>query len=112
MAAWLLPALKAALPHIASIVTATAPVFTKKTADAANQAALLQRQITELQQAASGNAQTIKELAEQLQKTLTALEEAASIAQVRLRRAVLLGGVAVVTAAAALALALVVLATR
>ncbi len=48
MPAWLIPALKAALPHIATIISAAAPVFTRK-ADAANQALLLQQQITELQ---------------------------------------------------------------
>ena len=87
MPAWLLPALKAALPHIATIISAAAPVFTRK-ADAANQALLLQQQITELQSAASQNAAHIKELAEQLQSTMAALEQAASIAETKLRRAI------------------------
>jgi len=39
MPAWLIPALKAALPHIAAIISAAAPVFTRK-ADAANQAVI------------------------------------------------------------------------
>jgi ABC-type enterochelin transport system substrate-binding protein len=89
MPAWLIPALKAALPHIAAIISAAAPVFTRK-ADAANQALLLQQQITELQSAASQNAAHIKELAEQLQSTVAALEQAASIAEGKLRRALLL----------------------
>jgi uncharacterized protein YlxW (UPF0749 family) len=88
MPAWLIPALKAALPHIAAIISAAAPVFTRKNADAvANQALLLQQQITELQSAASQNAAHIKELAEQLQSTVAALEQAASIAETKLRRA-------------------------
>ena len=89
MPAWLLPALKAVLPHIGTIISAAAPVFTRK-ADAANQTLLLQQQITELQSAASQNAAHIKELAEQLQGTVAALEQAASIAEAKLRRALLL----------------------
>jgi uncharacterized protein YlxW (UPF0749 family) len=89
MAAWLVPALKAVLPHVATIISAAAPVFTNKKAEAvANQAQLLQQQITELQSAASQNAAHIRELAAQLQSTVTALEEAASVAETRLRRAV------------------------
>lgn len=90
MAAWLIPALKAVLPHIGTIISAAAPVFTNKKADAAaNQALLLQQQITELQSAASQNAAHIKELAAQLQSTVAALEQAASIAEARLRRVLL-----------------------
>jgi len=87
MAAWLIPALKAVLPHVGTVISAAAPVFTKKSADAAaNQALLLQQQITELQSAASQNAAHIKELAAQLQSTVAALEQAA-IAQGKIRRA-------------------------
>ena len=71
MPAWLIPALKAVLPHIGTIISAAAPVFTRKNADAvANQTLLLQQQITELQSAASQSAAHIKELAEQLQSTV------------------------------------------
>ena len=91
MPAWLIPALKAVLPHIGTIISAAAPVFTRKNADAvANQTLLLQQQITELQSAASQNAAHIKELAAQLQGTVAALEQAASIAEAKLRRALLL----------------------
>src|SRR5712671_6961373 len=82
MPAWFIPALKAVLPHIGTIISAAAPVFTRKNADAVA--------ITELQSAASQNAANIKELAEQLQSTVAALEEAASIAEAKLRRARLL----------------------
>ena len=82
MPAWLLPALKAALPHIGTIISAAAPVFTRKNADAvANQTLLLQQQITELQVAASQNAARVKELAAELQSTVAALERAALIAE-------------------------------
>ena len=106
MPAWLIPALKAALPHIATIISAAAPVFTRK-ADAANQALLLQQQITELQSAASQNAAHIKELAEQLQSTVAALEQAASIAEAKLRRALLLCVAATILSTISLVIVLV-----
>ena len=50
MAAWLIPALKAVLPHVGSIIDAARPVFTGRKADAAaNQTALLQQQIADVQ---------------------------------------------------------------
>jgi hypothetical protein len=89
MAAWLIPALKAVLPHVGTIISVAAPVFTKKT-PAPGDAALLQQQITELQAAASGNAAHIRELAEQLKTTVEALEQAAAVANRRLRWALTL----------------------
>jgi len=110
MPAWLIPALKAVLPHIGSIISAAAPVFTRKNADAvANQTLLLQQQITELQSAASQNAAHIKELAAQLQSTVTALEQAASIAEAKLRRALLLCVASTVISATSLCIALVLI---
>ena len=101
MPAWLIPALKAALPHIATIISAAAPVFTRKNADAVA--------ITELQAAASQNAAHIKELAAELQSTLAALEEAASIAEAKLRRALLLCVASIVLSAIAVGIALVLI---
>jgi hypothetical protein len=112
MAAWLIPALKAVLPHVGTIVSAAAPVFTKKAPDSANQGAVRQQQIAELQDAVSLNAQNIKELAEQLSRTVAALEQAASIAQAKLRRALLLCVAATVVSAVSLCTALVLLFTR
>lgn len=107
MAAWLIPALKAVLPHIGTIVSVAVPAFTKKKSDAAeNQAALLQQQIAELQSAAAQNAAHIKELAEQLQVTVAALEQTATMADARLRRVTLLGAVALALSAVALCVAL------
>src|SRR6266849_9168976 len=100
MPAWLIPALKAAMPHIATIISAAAPVFTRK-ADVANQTLLLQQQITELQSAASQNAAHIKELAAELQSTLAALEQAASIAETKLRRALWFCAVSIALSATA-----------
>jgi hypothetical protein len=113
MAAWFIPALKAVLPHIGTIISAAAPVFTKKRADAvANQNLLLLQQITELQAAASQNSAHIKELAAQLQSTVAALEQAASIAQANLRRVVLLCLAAAVLSAVSLCVALFLFFTR
>ena len=81
MPAWLIPALKVVLPHIGTIVSAAKPVFTRKNLDTeANQASLLQQQITELQSAASANDTHIKELAGQIRVAVEALEKEASLA--------------------------------
>ncbi len=106
MAAWLIPALKLVLPHIGTIVSVAAPVFTKKKAEAAASQALMQQQIAELQQAASENAALIKELAAQLQTTVTALEEAADIAEAKLRWALLLCIAAAILSAVSLGVVL------
>ena len=109
MAAWLIPALKAVLPHIGTIISAATPVFTKKSIDAAaNQAVLLQQQISELQSAVSQNADNVKELAAQLQTTVAALEQAALIAQANLKRTTLFCVVAVILSVIALCAALFV----
>ena len=84
MPGWLLPAIKTVLPYVGTIVSAAAPVFTNKSGDtSANQTALLQQQITELQAAASANDAHIKELAVQLQNTVAALEKGATLAERR-----------------------------
>src|SRR3990170_160981 len=113
MATWLIPALKAVLPHIGTIISAASPVFTKKKADAApNQTALLQQQITELQAAASQNAAHIKELAAQLQSTVAALEQAAAAAEARIHRALVLCLAAAICSAIALCTALLLVLMR
>jgi len=107
MAAWFLPALKAVLPHVGTIISSAAPVFTKKSdTTVANQTLLLQQQITELQAAASQNAAHVRELAEQLQSTVAALEQGATLAEARLRRALVFCAAAVGVSAVALVLAL------
>jgi len=107
MPTWLIPALKAVLPHVGTIVSVAAPAFTKRKAEAAeNQAALQQQQIAELQAAAAQNAKLIRELAEQLQTTVTALEHAAAMAEARHRRSVILCTAAIASSAIALGVAL------
>jgi hypothetical protein len=113
MAAWLVPALKAVLPHLGSIVSAVVPAFTRKKTDAvANQMQLLQDQVAELQSAVSQNAAHIKELATQLQRTVSALEQAAPIAEGRLRWLLRFSVVAIATSAIALMLAAFLIFTR
>ena len=113
MAAWLIPALKLVLPHVGTIFSAAAPVFTKKKPEEADsQTALLQQQITELQVAASQNAAHIKDLAAQLQRTVTALEEAAELTETKLRRAVVFSVIAVVASVAAVGIALFAMLAR
>jgi hypothetical protein len=106
MPSWLLPALKAVLPHIGTIVDAAKPVFTRKkpTEAAAAGPDVVQQQIAELQAAATQNADNIKELAEQLQSTVAALQTSAALAESRLRRTTLFSAIAVAVSIAALLL--------
>lgn len=95
MASWIIPALKAVLPHVKTIYDTAAPVFTKKKAEAVPDATpLLQQQIAELQAAAAQNTAHVKELAAQLQSTVSAVHEAAQLAERRLRRATILAATA------------------
>jgi hypothetical protein len=113
MAPWLVPALKAVLPHLGTIISAAVPVFTQKPpATTKDQTAFLQQQITELQTAASQNADNIRELAEQLQSTVTALEQSAAIAETRLRRVFLYSFAAAVVSTITLGFALYLILTR
>ena len=109
--AWFVPAVKAILPYVGSIVAAALPVFTTRKSDeaAAAQAQLLQQQIAELQSAASQNAVHIKELAEQLQKTVAALEQGASLAEPKYRRIAALCIGAVILSLIALGVSLIAL---
>jgi uncharacterized membrane protein len=109
--AWLLPAVKVILPYLGSIVAAAIPVFTTQKSDeaAATQAQFLHQQIAELQSAASQNAVHIKELAEQLEKTIAALEQGASLAESRFRRTAALCMGAIVVSFIALGIAFIAL---
>ena len=113
MPAWLIPALKAVLPHVGTIISAAKPVFTKKSIDTAgNQTALLQQQISELQSAVTQNAGNIKELAAQLQSTVAALEQAALAAEANLKRTRLLWVAGLVFSVIALCTAVLVMVNR
>jgi uncharacterized protein YlxW (UPF0749 family) len=113
MASWLIPTLKAILPHVSDVVSAVRPAFTRKKAETATSAGeLLQQQIAELQAAAAQNADHIKELAAQLQSTVAALEQAAALAEARLRRAVIMCAVAMALSVVSLFVALAALSLK
>jgi hypothetical protein len=90
MTAWILPALKAALPHVGTILSAAAPVFTKKSADVPSQDPTLQQQVAELQATAAKNDTYLKDLAIQMRTMLGALEQGAALEERRYRRLLML----------------------
>ena len=91
MTAWILPALKAALPHVGTMLSAAAPVFTKKSADApTSQDSTLQQQVAELQATAAKNDTYLKDLAIQMRTMLGALEQGAALEERRYRRLLML----------------------
>ena len=112
MAGWLIPALKAVIPHVGDIINAAKPAFTKRKPEAAANQDLVQQQIAELQAAVSQQSGHIKELAAQLENTLTALEKAAQLAEERLRRVLIFTAVSAAVAVAALGVAFVAVMTR
>lgn len=73
-AAWI-TAIGAALPYIESVTKLALPVFKQRKSDK-EAADSLQRQIEELQTAVTRNAEHVRALAQQLQTTVTALEQA------------------------------------
>lgn len=80
---------KAVLPHAGTIVNLATPVFTNlKNKDAVTEhPEVVKRQIEELQAVALQNAAHIKDLAEQLQTTAKALEQAMLDAEAKVKRA-------------------------
>lgn len=72
MAAWL-PVVKTILPYLTQIVTAAIPAFTKK-ADKIGMEDITRNQISELQDAVTHNAESLKTLATQLQKVINDID--------------------------------------
>jgi methyl-accepting chemotaxis protein len=112
MAGWLFPVVKAILPHVGAIVTAGAPAFTTRKTDDGGTARLMQQQIAELQAAASQNAHHINELAEHLQRTVAAIQQAAAAAESRAQRITTLCNIAIGASVAAVLLSLVAIFAR
>ena len=113
MASWLIPALKAVLPHVGDIVAKTLPVFTRKKPQAGTESAdVVQQQIAELQAAVSQNATHVHELAAQLQSTVAALEQAATAAEVNLKQTKVYCAAAFVLSIIAFSIALLLVFTR
>lgn len=104
MAAWL-PVLKAVLPYLTTIVTTAVPAFTQRKDDGRS-AALVGQQIAELQEAVRHNAESVKLLAEQLSRTIQAIESGAVANERALKRTTAAAIIALVAAAVALAIAL------
>ena len=107
MAVWV-SALKAVLPYVTNIVTAAIPAFTARKGQDRS-ADVTAQQIAELQSAATHNAESVKVLAEQLQRTVSALEQGAVNADRTLRRLRLVAAASLLVALAALSTALIVL---
>ena len=92
MAGWL-PVLKTVLPYLTTIVTSTIPAFTAKKDN---------ERIAELQQAAKHNAESVRVLAEQMQRTVEAIEAGAASAERALKRAQRLSVIALIVSTVAL----------
>ncbi len=65
-------------PFLPDIIKAARPMFTRSRGDDAKAAALVPRQIKELQDAAAQNADAIHTLAEEMQNTLHSLQQGAA----------------------------------
>lgn len=100
-----MPAVKAILPHVGTIIAAAKPVFRTRKVDenAATQAHVLQEQITELQNVTSNNVIMMQDLALQLKQTLTSIEQAASLVEARFRRQAFLSASAMLISVVAIA---------
>ena len=83
------------------------PAFTRGGNDKSFE--LVHQQISELQQAAAGNAESVRLLAEQMQQAVSAIEAGAEASQRALLRAQLLAGGALLVALGALGLSLFIL---
>ena len=111
MAGWLIPALKAVLPHVGTIVSAASPAFTRKISGGDPPTTELQQQITELQAAATANDAHIKELAREIKNAVELLETDAAAADARHRRMLALLVITLLFSLAALVCAIYALAS-
>ena len=80
MAVQFLPIIKALAPYIAQVATAAIPAFTSKP-EAVKTDPVVAKQIQELQEAATQNAQSIHMIAEKLQQAIQSIESAGKDAQ-------------------------------
>ena len=105
---------KAVLPHAGTIVSMAAPAFThwKNKENITEHPEVVERQIEELQAAALQNSTHIKELAEQLQTTAKALEQAMLDADAKVKRARTYCALAIILSIFSSGLALFALWTR
>ena len=98
---------KLVLANLDTIIGVVKPAFTRKKIETPSQTDLLNQQIAELQAAASGNAEQIKQLAAQMKEVVTAVEQAAASAaserQILRRLCVAAMAISVVSIAAVIA---------
>lgn len=100
-----------AAPYLADIITLARPLFTRsKDKDADKDPNILAQQIIELQNAATQNAESVRTLATEMQKTLDALQTGATILETRLRWAQTLAVVSTTVAVLAFFIAVYALA--
>ncbi len=104
MAAWL-TLLKASLPYISQIVTATLPAFTAKPSTAKS-AEVVPTQIAELQSAVTHNAETVRALATQLKGTIEGIDTGAAKLEQEIKSLKRLARLAIALALLAVAVAL------
>lgn len=83
MAVQFLPIIKAVAPYLAKVATAAIPVFTAKT-ESIKSDPILARQISELQTAATQNANSIQVLVEKMQQAIEGIEGEAQKARKQL----------------------------
>lgn len=77
MAAPLIPIIKAVAPYVAQIATIAIPAFTSRSAETGQADPVVAKQIQELQEAATHNAESVQVLADKLQEALDGMEVAA-----------------------------------
>lgn len=105
MPVWFAPLLKA-LPHLATIATATGHAFTKHKPSAA-ETDIVQQQIAELQAAASRTDTDVRDLAAQVRDALTTIERGGALTQEHIQRLYRLCIAALGVAAVAIVVAVV-----
>ena len=103
MPAWL-PLIKASLPYVTQIISAAIPHFTSKSG-AAKAEDLVAKQISELQTAATHNAESIKALAAQLKQTIEGIDGGGENLQQEIKGLRRLAAIAVVLAVLATCIA-------
>ncbi|RZA17293.1 MAG: hypothetical protein EOP93_13620 [Lysobacteraceae bacterium] len=98
------PWINIAASYLPELITLTKPLFTRSK-NAAPGPEMIEQQITELQAAATKNAESIKQLAVDMQKTIDAVQQASVLLERRLARTQMLLAVALTASCLSFALA-------
>ncbi len=110
MAVQIVPLIKALGPIVAAIADSAIPAFTAHKSQAAKEDPVLARQIKELQDASTANAEEMKALAEHLQVFIATADEAAAVVERKIATYRMLLFVSLGVAGISLVLAIVALA--